>query len=504
MVGSIEPEVIANTGDLAKLVSLLDDSNDDIISYRKHLSYLIKQIKDKLDKIPVRLEEQNKALPELLDWDSIEAEKKNVEIKLAEVEEKILSIKSGNGQDVRKEELRKRLDEIYNRMRQRTSEIEKENRDKRSELDNKISELQRKFTLLLNDQRDIEAFLQSHDTLIKRCQETLDQCEKDAQQIRDEWSENNKLSLEWSEADSVCPTCGQYLPHEFLQEKKANALANINKRKADTKSALTERANKVKALRADTEQEIKNLEQKKTDTEAKLTNAKEAINTTFAEKQEFEKQKSALPSFDVLLASDTEYMDLSKQIADLKNQINNLCASEDEEKELNDLTYQKSILNEGISSLNTKLSTRAQYDKGLALIDGIKEEEKDLVKQLSELERKEDVARQYESRQNAILEERINQQFKLVKWKMFRIVNNGGDSYDEPWCECYVGGVGYHSGLNQASRLNAGLDIINTLCKHYNVSAPIVLDNAESTINIIQTIGQQIRLFVEDTDLQLI
>jgi hypothetical protein len=87
---------------------------------------------------------------------------------------------------------------------------------------------------------------------------------------------------------------------------------------------------------------------------------------------------------------------------------------------------------------------------------------------------------------------------------MFRTVNNGGDPFDEPYCECYVNGVAYHDGLNQAARLNAGLDIINALSAHYNVSAPIVLDNSESTINIISTIGQQIRLQVADTDFQLV
>jgi hypothetical protein len=52
--------------------------------------------------------------------------------------------------------------------------------------------------------------------------------------------------------------------------------------------------------------------------------------------------------------------------------------------------------------------------------------------------------------------------------------------------------------------LNAGLDIINALCQFYNVAAPICLDNAESALNIIQTAGQQIRLFVSDCELQLV
>jgi hypothetical protein len=157
-----------------------------------------------------------------------------------------------------------------------------------------------------------------------------------------------------------------------------------------------------------------------------------------------------------------------------------------------------------IADYQILLSSKAQYDKILALIDGINEEQKELVKQLSELEKQEDIARQYQFRQNQLLESRINEHFKLVQWRLFRTVNNGGDSFDEPFCECYVNGIPYHAGLNQAMRLNAGLDICEALCKFYNVSAPIVIDNAESNLNIYPTTGQQIRLQVYESDLSLV
>lgn len=140
-----------------------------------------------------------------------------------------------------------------------------------------------------------------------------------------------------------------------------------------------------------------------------------------------------------------------------------------------------------LSQLQSKLSSKEQYDKIQYLITGIKTEEKGLVAQLSELERKEDVAVRYQDRRNAILEEKINEHFCIVKWRLFRTVNNGGDPFQEPYCECYVDGVAYHDGLNQAARLNAGLDICETLCRHYGVSAPILVDNAEAVNNILPT-----------------
>jgi hypothetical protein len=88
---------------------------------------------------------------------------------------------------------------------------------------------------------------------------------------------------------------------------------------------------------------------------------------------------------------------------------------------------------------------------------------------------------------------------------MFRTVVNGGDSYNEPFCECYdLNGTAYHDGLNQAARLNIGLDICNAMARIYNVSAPVIIDQSESTLDILPTSGQQLRLQVFDSDLQVV
>jgi hypothetical protein len=88
---------------------------------------------------------------------------------------------------------------------------------------------------------------------------------------------------------------------------------------------------------------------------------------------------------------------------------------------------------------------------------------------------------------------------------MFRTVVNNGDPYNEPFWECYdLNGTAYHDGLNQAARLNIGLDIICAMSRVYNTSAPVIIDQSESTLDILPTTGQQIRLCVKDSDLQVV
>ncbi|WP_205419685.1 hypothetical protein, partial [Klebsiella pneumoniae] len=64
-------------------------------------------------------------------------------------------------------------------------------------------------------------------------------------------------------------------------------------------------------------------------------------------------------------------------------------------------------------------------------------------------------------------------------------------------------GVPYSSGLNNAAKINVGLDIINTLSEHYGFYAPIFVDNAEAVTKLIDTKSQTISLVVSEKDKQL-
>ena len=86
--------------------------------------------------------------------------------------------------------------------------------------------------------------------------------------------------------------------------------------------------------------------------------------------------------------------------------------------------------------------------------------------------------------------------FKLVSFKMFEKQINGGEVET---CEAMVSGVPYSS-LNHAMKINAGLDIINAICKFEGITAPIFTDNAESINELLPTQSQIIRLVVSDDD----
>ena len=98
------------------------------------------------------------------------------------------------------------------------------------------------------------------------------------------------------------------------------------------------------------------------------------------------------------------------------------------------------------------------------------------------------------------IEESINRRFSMVRFRLFREQINGGL---EDCCDVTVDGVPFGEGLNTGARFNAGIDIINTLSRHYGAQVPLFVDNAESVTPLAQADTQVIRLVVSENDKEL-
>ncbi len=495
LVGKVE---VSNKAEFTDLIKQLEGNGEDIEAYLKHLSYQIKQIKEKLKNIPVRLEEQNKAMPEKLDWSALEQRYAELQERLKEVEDKITSIQQGGAVDVERDRIRRQINEVYDKMNAIMDAARTEEQAARNAQQTNIAKASLKFSEALNNQKLMEQTIEADKRLIERCKETIEDCAKTRKKLLAQWP---KGTFSFDPDCAICPTCGQPLPEDQLHDKMQKMREDFNAALEETRREINEKGAKNNEVKAKAEEELKNLEEKLTSDTKALADIKEQINVAFAEKAEIE--KTVITTAEQICEKNPEYIALKKQTDELQKKLTEVADAKNDTEVLSDLVISKDNLVAECNSTTAKIATKAQYDKIVGLIEGINQEEKDLVAQLSELERKEDVAREYQFQQNQMLEDEINKHFRLVKWKLFKTVNNGGDSFQEPYCECYVNGIAYNGGLNQAARLNAGLDIINTLCRFYNVSAPIALDNAESTINIFETAGQQVRLLVFDSDLTI-
>lgn len=304
--------------------------------------------------------------------------------------------------------------------------------------------------------------------------------------IRGQYKAVRSETYERKEINEVCPTCGQPLPPDRIEEAKAfqdqeeaafnqvkaEKLKGLNgegkeaKAKADAAQAEAEEKGKVlDAIKA----KLEKLRQAMVDAQAKVT-----AFTAAPESGEEKALKAKIESLDIHPNATPE---LDAEIARQKDVIHSLEDRVDRAKEI---------------------ITKAQHNNELnKRIQELLASDKELAAKQQDLERKLHICDLFVRAKTEMVNDVIAEKFSRVRFTMFKenITNDGV----EECCEASYLGVPYKD-LNTGARVNAGLDVINALTQVYGESAPIFLDNAESVVKLIPTDAQKIRLVVSEPD----
>lgn len=155
------------------------------------------------------------------------------------------------------------------------------------------------------------------------------------------------------------------------------------------------------------------------------------------------------------------------------------------------------LLREELLSVETQLA-KADTTEIENRKEELEEELRDVGQKIANCERMLYILECFTKKKLDLISASVNEKFKTVCFKLFEKQINGGVS---ECCECTVDGVPF-SVLNNGHKIVAGLDIINTLSKIYGVSAPVIVDNAESVNenNIPDMYCQTILMYVNDKD----
>ena len=195
------------------------------------------------------------------------------------------------------------------------------------------------------------------------------------------------------------------------------------------------------------------------------------------------------------IEADAEWQNLSQQIASLEAETQKPVEIANNA----DLKEQCRQIDNEIYSLNAILANKDIIERNNARIAELEKQLRTLSEELAELEGIEFTVAEFTRARIEAVDKRINGMFSLVKFRMYEKQINGGEVET---CIATVDGIPY-SDLNDAKKVNAGLDIINAICKFEGITAPIFLDNCESVLNILPSESQQVRLYVFDTDLMI-
>lgn len=287
----------------------------------------------------------------------------------------------------------------------------------------------------------------------------------------------------FDEHRSVCPTCGQNLPEDQVQQM----VSDFNKRKSDF---LEKNIAEGKTIKADliTLEEDKlmasnrlaeltsqiEIAQKSLDLiNNELTQIKSGIKP-FVESKRAREIQDEIDLINQKIANATS--DTSEAEADLRNQIASLRAE--------------------IAESQAKYQSFEQLSSFDERINQLKSEDKRLKDQNQDVERKLWLLDEFTRKKVAALEKSINSKFGLVRWKLFNILKNGGL---EEVCEATYNGIEYGTSLNTGARINCDLDIVNTLGKEFGIQMPVFVDNTESVTKLHEVEAQTIDLRVGTT-----
>lgn len=461
MCGDVDDASVINSKDeLKRLTELLNGRSVD--EQRKIIASKKTAINKELDMIPVRIDEAVKCKPTPL-----EAEQKlkddiaTIESGIKQLEEDKSVIVNGLDGAERTTKIR----EVKRKLADRKSQLMNEHTDKERRLEHeyKLSLVQLQMAESERDRyKDREYELDSQ----------IKQEEARIEKLQSEFDKFNQSQFD----DELCPTCGQPYP----AEKRAELEAIFNTQKATNLEEWQKLIDSAKALK---QNYIEQKEVMQVKADGMCSQIEELSN------KKDEKQKTMNEVGEVDLDNDVQVNDLKAELFMLELDEDN--TSDDQLKRIDS---ELSELAEKRSTLQTELTKYDVIRDITKRINELEQEQQRLINEKNLVDETAFLLDEFVKAKVEMLESTINKHFTITTFKMANVLVNGSV---EDCCETMVDGVPYRS-LNNAARINAGIDIINALTKYYKINAPVFIDNAEAVTNFINCNSQTIKLIVDE------
>lgn len=473
--------------------------------FKKKIAAKKKRLKDDLETIPTRIDEANRSQPEAIDFAAMEKQ-------FAQLQDDLKTVEAGLQDEA--EAARQANEKIAGKVREignLQSQVQQVEFNIRKDINAARAERESNLAAKKRELRGLQDEAQTNTSQVSRLNTSIASLKAEQQKLGEDWANVNAEEFVFDQVFSfdpsacICPTCKQALPADQVESSRQTLEKNFNDNKAKKQADFnTSKSNRIKNI---TDrgfaigEEIKQL-QEKLDKIGDLQIQQQKITTLQHDIAALESEHNRLNETEAsqvttAIANSKEIADLNKQAADLQAEID--ATGKPNSKTVDELKEKKENLTGHITQLTKDLALKDQIAKIKQRIADLEAEEKNLAQQIADLEKTEFTIQEFTRAKIDALESRINGKFKHVKFKMFDMQINGAEVET---CETTYKGVPF-SELNNAAKYWAGIDIINAMCQHYNVSAPIFLDNRESVTAIPETDAQIINLIVSPADKRL-
>lgn len=474
--GKSDLEIAKTVSDCAELVPLLETYKADEIKAMN--SATLKKAEEQLKAIPNQIigMEQSKVDA---DTAELELQKNALQEQISDLEKQIAQTGNEKAGEIKAElaSLRSKKSEIE-------SGIKADLLCQRTVIQNSVNFLQAERNQTSNSldfkTDELERTRKSKADLSKK----LKNAQEEYTDVRD-FKYNNKLekikSETFSEKDTICPTCGQALPEEKIEELKdkfeqrnqerINALTQKRKEELDL---ITENGNKISYKKRDAGIREKSLE---ADVKV-LTEKLEQIKTSLDVES---KKLESIPE-EPDLSVNAEYQQILASIKEKEQELNSLDNGEEAKKQLSEQLSDKkqelAAVNQKIGEANNNVRIDEQIEK-------LQESQKQYAQSKTDAQMILDELKSLSMAKNTALEDAVNQYFDGAKVKLFDTQKNG-EVVDA--CIWYVQDKDGNwkkliGNANTALMMKGKIAIMDGLQKFYGVSYPIFVDCAAELDN---------------------
>ena len=478
MAGDVTPEEITkgNT-DLAELLDKLQGKS--IEDYRREVLAQTKRIKDELKAIPIRIEEVKRNMPEERDTQALRKQYIDLKTQIGKLEQC-----SHDASRACREANEEQMEKLHS-LADAENELQEYEFQQRLKAQNEY-----------RDQCHKQKELKSQEDYLLQCIETLNsellnlnslqhECDNKRSQLLAEFKAIQNNELVFDENMFVCPTCKRPFDSDDIEARKQEMIEHFNEQKAEH----------LKQINAEgtTNNERKFKLCKQSDEKEELIDEYNNKIQTLKADPIYSKDLSTPPTDDVYKTTD-KYKELVKNVEFFKPYIGvrtPLNKKVEEYKKQIDELYVK------LETTITEMHKAQAHDDSVKRVEELQHQLKAQNEELATYEREEYRIQQYQKIRATKITDKINNLFVWVSFKLFETQINGGEV---ECCKALIDGVPY-ADANNAAKINAGLDIIDAICKYEDITAPIFIDNAESVNELKPTKSQQIRLAVTTDDM---
>lgn len=482
--GKSDLEIAKTVPDCAELVPLLETYKADEIKAMN--SATLKKTEEHLKAIPNQIigMEQSKVDTDVAE---LELQKNALQEQISDIEKQIAQAGNEKAGEIKAE-----LAGLRNKLLDIDSKAKADLLEKKSSVCNKVSSLELDRNIKTSELNRKTSTLENLRVQKKELLEKLQNARTQYPKIKDtEWDNTVLESIKseiFKDAETICPTCGQNLPPEQIEQLKSRFEQKKQERihqqlkakeewEQDKKRKLDEVIQFGNKASADMKEAHKQ-EETLTSEISKLADELEQIkNSLDAENKNLE----AIPK-EPDFSGNAEYQQILTSIKEKEQELNSLDDGEEAKKQL---LEQLSRKKQELAAVNQKIGESNNNVRIDEQIEKLQESQKQYAQNKADAQMILDELKSLNMAKNTALEDTVNQYFDGVKVKLFDTQKNGEvvdaciwyvQDKDGEWKKL-IGNA------NTALMMKGKIAIMDGLQKFYGVSYPIFVDCAAELDN---------------------